>query len=201
MRYREFENAISPTRIDRYLVACRANTRKAMTLYRLNLRMSQELYTVVSCFEVTLRNAIDRHYTQQMGTDWLRNAVAQGGIFDVFHCSGSSRVINRALNNLGQYYTHSKLVAEMEFGFWRYLFARAQFLAGNQSLLRIFPLRYYSADRQGIIFISVIRLFPQDCRGAGYPPFPCTVLSARHWCRGGGGNRSICCRPPILAYR
>jgi hypothetical protein len=118
MKYREFETAISPTRIDRYLVACRANTRKAMTLYRLNLRMSQELYTVVSCFEVTLRNAIDRHYTRQLGTDWLRDAVAQGGIFDVFSCSGNSRV-----------------------------FARAQFLAGNQTLLRIFPAKPRSTQQ------------------------------------------------------
>ena len=139
MRYEEFENVMSPTRIDRYLVACNANTRKAMTLYRLNLRMSQELFTVISCFEVTLRNAIDRHYTRQLGMDWLKDAVARGGMFNNVHCSRSSRVIGRALNGLGPDYTHSKLVAEMEFGFWRYLFARAQFLAGRQTLLQIFP--------------------------------------------------------------
>lgn len=30
-----------------------------MTLYRLNLRLSQEMFTIVSCLEVALRNAID----------------------------------------------------------------------------------------------------------------------------------------------
>jgi hypothetical protein len=36
-------------------------------------------------------------------------------------------------------YTHSKLVAEMDFGFWRYMFARHQYYYGGQGLLAIFP--------------------------------------------------------------
>jgi hypothetical protein len=35
----------------------------------------------------------------------------------------------------------------MEFGFWRYLFARAQYLAGKQTLLRIFPAKPRSTSR------------------------------------------------------
>ncbi|MHA4739614.1 hypothetical protein [Dyadobacter sp. MSC1_007] len=38
-------------------------------------------------------------------------------------------------------YTHNKLVAEMDFGFWRYLFAQPQFRAAGQSLLHIFPAK------------------------------------------------------------
>ncbi len=33
-------------------MACGGNTIKAMTLYRYNLKLSQELLTVISCFEV-----------------------------------------------------------------------------------------------------------------------------------------------------
>ena len=31
-----------------------------MTLYRYNLRLSQEMFTIISCFEVVLRNRIDK---------------------------------------------------------------------------------------------------------------------------------------------
>ena len=38
-----------------------------MTLYRYNLRLAQELPTIVSCFEVSLRNAIDDILVPQFG--------------------------------------------------------------------------------------------------------------------------------------
>lgn len=59
MKYLDFENILSAKRMGRYLSAVGGDTRKAMTLYRENLRLSQELFTIVSCFEVALRNAID----------------------------------------------------------------------------------------------------------------------------------------------
>jgi hypothetical protein len=62
-------------RMNRYLLACGGNSRKAMTLYRKNLQLSQELFTVISCFEVALRNAIDAQVTPSLGLDWLRDAA------------------------------------------------------------------------------------------------------------------------------
>jgi hypothetical protein len=59
MKYTEFEDLISSERMRKYLVACGNDTRKAMKLYRLNLKLSQEMFTIISCFEVTLRNKID----------------------------------------------------------------------------------------------------------------------------------------------
>ena len=82
MRFQEFEKVMSRHRMNRYLMACAGQSRKAMTLYRLNLRLSQEMFTIISCFEVALRNAIDTHYLQNLGTDWLRTAARPGGIFD-----------------------------------------------------------------------------------------------------------------------
>lgn len=40
MNYLDFEDAISPERMSRYVTACNGNTRKAMTLYRYNLQVS-----------------------------------------------------------------------------------------------------------------------------------------------------------------
>lgn len=62
------------------------NSKKAMTLYRSNLKLSQELFTVISCFEIAIRNAIDRVYINSLGNDWLRNSAAPGGIFSNPNC-------------------------------------------------------------------------------------------------------------------
>lgn len=59
MEYLEFERIFSAKRMQRYKDAANGETRKAMALYRYSLRLSQEMFTIVSCFEVALRNAID----------------------------------------------------------------------------------------------------------------------------------------------
>ena len=50
MKYADFEKIMSPQRMERYVTACGGDTRKAMTLYRYNLQISQEMFTIVSCF-------------------------------------------------------------------------------------------------------------------------------------------------------
>jgi hypothetical protein len=130
---------MSSPRMNRYKAACGNNTKKAMTLYRRNLQLSQEIFTVISCFEIALRNSIDSHYNILIN-NWLRDSIAAGGAFS----SGQQfyitrRNISEALIDLGSNYTHPKLVAKMDFGFWRYMFAPNQFRAFGQTLLRIFP--------------------------------------------------------------
>ena len=83
MRFADFQNILSPERLNRYVTACGNDTRKAMSLYRMNLNLSQEVFTLLSCFEVALRNAIDRELTARLGADWLRDSDLNGGIFDI----------------------------------------------------------------------------------------------------------------------
>lgn len=138
MRYRDFESIMTNARMNRYLLACGGNTRKAMTLYRKNLQLTQELFTVISCFEVALRNAIDARVNPSLGNDWLRDAVAVGGVFDTPRCRFTKENINDAIGKL-HVYSHQKLVAELGFGFWRFMFAQNQFNATGRVLLRVFP--------------------------------------------------------------
>ncbi len=138
MIFSDFQQIMSSARMSRYLNACGGNTRKAMTLYRLNLKLSQELFTIVSCLEIALRNAIDKHYTVLKGNDWLRDAARPGGMFSNRQCGKTPYIIAAGERKL-TIYSHSKLITEMDFGFWRYVFARHQFHAGGQSLLAIFP--------------------------------------------------------------
>lgn len=132
---------MSIARMSRYLVACNGNTKKAMTLYRNNLKLSQEMFTIISCLEIAVRNAVDRHCLNNLGNDWLQNGTHTGGIFDNRNCRLTTQNINEAINKLGSYYSHQKLVAELGFGFWRYMFAPHQYTATGRTLLHIFPSR------------------------------------------------------------
>lgn len=138
MRYSDFESVMTPARMNRYRLACGGNTRKAMTLYRKNLQLTQELFTVISCFEVALRNAIDAQAVPVLGADWLRDAAQPGGVFDTTRCRLTRDNINDAIGKL-HVYSHHKLVAELGFGFWRYMFAQHQFNATGRIMLRVFP--------------------------------------------------------------
>ncbi|WP_202928994.1 Abi family protein [Chitinophaga agri] len=127
--------------MSRYLNACGGDTKKAMTLYRRNLQLSQELFTVISCFEIALRNAIDRSCSASYGANWLRDAAHNGGMFDARNTAFTKNSILDAVRKLGGRYAHNKLVAELGFGFWRYMFAPHQFTATGRILLRIFPAK------------------------------------------------------------
>ncbi|WP_343702127.1 hypothetical protein [Chitinophaga sp.] len=145
MRYSDFETVMSPHRMARYLNATGGDTKKAMTLYRLNLRASQELFTIISCFEVALRNAIDSHYLPIWGNNWLRDAARTGGVLTNPKCGKTPDIVNNAVEKLKRNYSHPALIAEMDFGFWRYMFARHQFSAFRKTLLAIFPAKPVSS--------------------------------------------------------
>lgn len=141
MKFDEFQTIISVERLQRYFVACGGDTKKTMTLYRLNLNLSQEVFTLLRCFEVAIRNSIDAVLIASLGKDWLRDAVMPGGIFDIPACHDSANIIRKAYTRLqrNDSYTHSKLLAEMEFGVWKYMFANPQYRVTGRTLLSIFP--------------------------------------------------------------
>lgn len=139
MNFDDFVEIFSYPRVNRYLLAVGGDKRKAQTLYRKNLKLSQEMFTIISCFEIALRNNIDKHYTTIYGVDWLSNSVNKGGIFDTLQTQKTKKIIWGVRSKLNNNYTHSKLIAELDFGVWRNLFANPQFVAGGQSLLKIFP--------------------------------------------------------------
>ena len=60
MKYLDFEDVNSHDRLRKYVQVCSNDTKRAMTLYRYNLKLSQELFVLIGCFEVSLRNKIDK---------------------------------------------------------------------------------------------------------------------------------------------
>lgn len=143
MKFIEFECIMSSKRMRRYVNACGGDTRKAMTLYRYNLRLSQEMFTVISCYEVALRNAIDKVLSNTLGVDWLRDSILPGGIFDNPVFSGTTRIMRKAYTELLSTgtYSPSKMLSAMEFGIWKYLFSSTEYRATGKTLLKVFPMK------------------------------------------------------------
>ena len=141
MEYGKFERIMSQKRMNRYLTACGGDSRKAMTLYRYNLQLSQETFTIISCFEVALRNAIDEKLTPSMGAEWLKDSIMPGGAFASPILHKTHDIIDRAYHKLltDNLYSHSKLLASLEFGIWKYMFSPVQYRVTGRTLLSIFP--------------------------------------------------------------
>ncbi|MCQ2128255.1 MAG: Abi family protein [Bacteroidaceae bacterium] len=141
MKFKDFEHILSYSRIQRYVDACNGDTRKAMTLYRLNLHLSQEMFTIVSCFEVALRNAIDKNMIINFGNEWLKDAQLADGIFDNKKCYKTKNIIRYAYNKAVKQksYSHEGLLSDMDFGVWKYMFAPNEYSAIGRTLLKIFP--------------------------------------------------------------
>ncbi|MFN0213358.1 MAG: hypothetical protein ACKVT2_03815 [Saprospiraceae bacterium] len=134
--------AFSKPRLDRYL-KCQGfgQQKKALSLYQANLRLSVQLFAVMSIFEVILRNAIDQHYVNKFGKNWLKDEVAPGGFFLKKGCERSRDNLFKAIGVLGDECSNDQIVADMSFGFWRYLFNSKEFAAAGGTLLQIFVNR------------------------------------------------------------
>ncbi|MES2386844.1 MAG: CAAX protease [Bacteroidota bacterium] len=142
MDFNDLQDIMSVKRMERFNLSMGSNPIRAAELYKSNLLLSRELFTVVGCFEVALRNRIDRLFISRYGNDWLRDSAAAGGMFDNQDCVKSKELISSSYRKLGTLnYTHAKLIAEMDFGFWRYLFAGPQYIAAQRCLLQVFPFK------------------------------------------------------------
>ena len=142
MKYSEFEDIISQQRMRKYLQACNNESKRAMTLYRYNIKLSQEMFALIGCFEVTLRNRIDKEMKAHFGNDWLRDFILPGGPFYYEpRVEGTRKIIEKAYNGLmrAHVYSHSKLLSEMEFGVRKFMFNNVQYRLGGRCLLHIFP--------------------------------------------------------------
>lgn len=151
MKYIDFEKAISLDRLCRYVSACSNNKQRAMTLYRYNLKLSQEIFALISCFEVSLRNRIDLEMKNHFGKDWLRDFVMPGGRFETDpRVAGTKKIIYNAYGSLirSNNYSNTKLLAEMEFGVWKFMFNNVQFRLSGRHLLNVFPNKPRSTSTQ-----------------------------------------------------
>lgn len=141
MRYCEYEIAFSPARLSRFVNACKGNKTKSLQLYRYNIKLCEQFYGLLSVFEVLLRNTINSHYKNFYGDpNWIRTQLSEGGFLEQAPQKEHALQLISKLTNSG-IYTNDKIVSNVSFGFWPYMFTRHPFRLGGQSLLRIFPCR------------------------------------------------------------
>ncbi len=150
--YDEFTKVLSRPRLEKYKVACQQNMRKALKLYRANIRISQQFYAIIGIFEVALRNAIDLHFTGLKGAEWLAKAIEPGtGYLDNPGCENSYHNVQESIQKLGTRYTHDALLSSLTFGFWTYQFGKFEFPASGNTLLTIFVNRPAGMKQKDIL--------------------------------------------------
>lgn len=110
------EKVFSTQRMSRYFALYPHDDARAILHYKENLKVASALYTSLSVFEVTLRNALSREMSIYTGrSDWY-------SIFDVEESLSELRYdIQSAkshISNRGEKITPDKIVSELTFGFW-----------------------------------------------------------------------------------
>ena len=113
---------LSPERLATYLDAVDGDVERAIRLYEWNAQVSAALFEVIGHVEIVLRNAIHEQMTawcRANGHDenWFLNGH---GFLDERLSSQVNRVAIRFTES-GEELTPGRFIAELGFGFWRYL--------------------------------------------------------------------------------
>lgn len=150
MKYKEYEIAFSPARLSRYKAACGGDTRKAMKLYRYNVKLCQKYYAVLNIFEIVLRNAVDRHFRAYYNDPhWIEHQLQAGGMLSHSpHRKDAQKHISE-LTKKGKL-TPDKVVSAQSLGFWTYMFNKIPFNAGGKSILNIFPNKQVGLGQKAV---------------------------------------------------
>lgn len=133
---------LSALRFRTYLVAAGGDVQCADRLYRWNIAASGAFYEVVGALEVPMRNAMHLQLTrwhQAHESDaggWYDDPA---GILNARSLDDIAAAINR-VSRRGRAETPGRIVAELNFGFWRFLLAsRYQNLLWTPCLRHAFP--------------------------------------------------------------
>ena len=120
--HRRLAELISPERISSYQSASSGDLDAAFRLYEWNMRASAAVMVTTGMVEVLVRNALDRglqNWARARGDrSWLDVVpLDKRGAADI------ERARARATREGRDAEVHGKVVAELTFGFWRYLVA------------------------------------------------------------------------------
>lgn len=72
MKLEDFQHYFSTARVNRYLLATENSPKRAIKLYKANLRITQSFHPLLGVFEVVLRNRINDILTVHFSDpDWI----------------------------------------------------------------------------------------------------------------------------------
>jgi hypothetical protein len=121
----EVLHALSPERMSTYLQECSGDPVAALHLYTWNVRATGAFWETMGMLEIVLRNALDRrlcvrHERFGRSGTWLDDPAGE------LHGHARSDITKarRRVQYKGKKLRHGQELAELSFGFWRYLLAR-----------------------------------------------------------------------------
>ncbi len=110
---------------------------KAISHYKSNIQLSESFYSVLSMFEVSLRNSLNRELTEYFGTDeWYLRVESVPGLRNL---KSSINTAKRHIANRNETITANKVIAELTLGFWVRLFNAEYELILWKPLRKAFP--------------------------------------------------------------
>lgn len=120
--YQQLLTLLTAERLGSYLSAAEGDLDAAFALYEWNIEAAAAALSLTAMIEVVLRNALDKEMRTWAAardeSDWLAAApLDTQGLTDI------TKARERAARGR-QTVTHGHVVAELNFGFWRYLMSR-----------------------------------------------------------------------------
>lgn len=142
--------ALSPERFAPYLRATGGDLHAAVRLYEWNLAASGALYEALGILEVVLRNALSVQLAEHHGAlagQWFDDPL--GVLSDLAH-DDIAAARNR-VRKLRRPETPGRVVAELNFGFWKFLLAKRYEATLWTGYLR-FAFPNLQPQRRGVVY-------------------------------------------------
>jgi hypothetical protein len=141
------QNILSVPRFERYLIATGHDFRRALKLYKANLKVSQSFHPMLGTFEVILRNRLDEELAKHFGNkDWTLNKkhfLPRSMVQDI-------QTVEDRLKKKGGVLTHGKIIADQNLSFWTGQFEKTNFKKLGGSPIQIFRLLPTTIRRDGV---------------------------------------------------
>lgn len=112
------EKIVSKDRLSSYLSLSNGDKKKAIDLYIENIRVSEELYGLISEFEVVFRNSLNKQLSSQYGEEWYDSPKLK---FLDIHLTAIKRV-KEDLEKDRKPKTNPNIISNLNLGYWVYLF-------------------------------------------------------------------------------
>lgn len=160
--------ALSAERLAPYLLEMGGDESRAIQLYEWNLAVSGAMFEALGVLEVVVRNALHRQLTIHHGTlpgHWYDDPL--GLLSD--KATDDINTARRRLRTLQRPETPGRVVAELSFGFWRFLLAsRYEATLWTPHLRDAFP--NLSPQKRSLVYSSLSEMHTVRNRIAHHEP-------------------------------
>jgi hypothetical protein len=155
--YDELENYLSKDRLRKYLKLTNGDKVESIKLYETNLKYSSQMYLILSCFEVMLRNTINNTLVDKLDVNWiaeinvLHNNIAKNlkninAVNALRDCKKLFAIQEQLIFNTTKDLEREKkplnashYVSRMNFSFWENLFSKNyESVLWNKYLSKVF---------------------------------------------------------------